>query len=329
MNYTEVFRMPKPVKIIGRTSSITNSFINGIIPCIMPSEEDIIKVLAILDMDISNICCAYCGDNNTEWDHFRPLIQNKRATGYISEIHNLVPSCGKCNQSKGNSHWKTWITGTAQLSPASRNIKDLGVKIQHLDEYEMWSKPLKLDFEKIVGKKNWEQHWVNCELLHQQMKESQQLSNEIKKMIQISLTKETISSKKSNIPEDLSIKKTYKTDKSYCDKIPQQFSNIKVGIIAQTTLKSFLESGKYDVSLISFLQSKDYSKDTFYINLPILVKINNISEIQQKMVDHLGRPRYYAKPLRINGETYLLTSQWYDKNKSYLVKWISHYLKQY
>jgi hypothetical protein len=31
------------------------------------------------------------------------LVEEKEPIGYISEIRNLVPVCGKCNQSKGNS----------------------------------------------------------------------------------------------------------------------------------------------------------------------------------------------------------------------------------
>jgi NAD-dependent SIR2 family protein deacetylase len=99
MNVKSLFKMPTPVKITGRTSSITNAFVNGIIPCIAPAEEEIREVLEVLGMNAA-IRCAYCGNNYTEWDHFRPLIHNKRPTGYISEIHNLVPACGKCNQSK-------------------------------------------------------------------------------------------------------------------------------------------------------------------------------------------------------------------------------------
>jgi len=187
MDYINVFKMPKPIKITGRTSSITNAFINGIVPCIVPTEDEIKEVLSILDMNASNVCCSYCGDKFTEWDHFRPLIERKRATGYISEINNLVPSCGKCNQSKGNSNWKEWMTGTAKLSPATRGIKDLNKRISRLEEYEKWSKPIKLDFESIVGKEKWNQHWVNCESLHLQMKLSQNLSDEIKLLIQNSI----------------------------------------------------------------------------------------------------------------------------------------------
>ena len=58
-----------------------------------------------LGMDKDHIVCAYFGNPYTEWDHFHPLIKDKMPTGYISEIHNLVPTCGKCNQSKENQHW--------------------------------------------------------------------------------------------------------------------------------------------------------------------------------------------------------------------------------
>jgi hypothetical protein len=174
-----IFRMPTPVKITGRTSSITNAFVNGIIPCIMPTEKEIREVLTILGM-AESVKCAYCGDKYTEWDHFRPLIQNKRPTGYISEIHNLVPACGKCNQSKGNSYWKEWILSDAKLSPKTRKIESQSVLIKRLEDYEKWSKPTNIDFEEIVGPDVWEEHWENCEKLHKMMFESQKLSDKIR-----------------------------------------------------------------------------------------------------------------------------------------------------
>ncbi len=54
---------------MGRTSSITNAFVNGIIPVIEPSEEEVDDVLNTLGMNRETICCAYCGDQYTEWDH--------------------------------------------------------------------------------------------------------------------------------------------------------------------------------------------------------------------------------------------------------------------
>lgn len=179
----KIFRMPTPVKITGRTSSITNAFINGIIPVIEPTDEEIDDVLMTLNMDKNQIVCSYCGDSYTEWDHFYPLVKDKMPTGYISEIHNLVPACGKCNQSKGNKYWKSWMLSNASLSPKSRKVSDIENRIKRLEEYESKYTPTKIDFEKIVGKEKWKQHWNNCHILHEMMKESQKLSDEIKILI--------------------------------------------------------------------------------------------------------------------------------------------------
>ncbi len=60
-------------------------------------------------MDHDDIRCAYCGDKSTELDNLRPLITGQKRTDCMTEIAYPVPVCGKCNQSKGNQHWFTWI----------------------------------------------------------------------------------------------------------------------------------------------------------------------------------------------------------------------------
>lgn len=175
-----VFKMPKIVNILGRTSSITNAFVNGIIPVIEPTNAEIKEALYTLGMTEETICCAYCGNPCTEWDHFNPIVKNKKPTGYISEIHNLVPSCGKCNQSKGNKNWKEWMLSKAKLSPKTRKIVDLDERVKRLEIYESKYKPVILDFEKIVDSDKWMLHWQNCDNIHKIMRESQKLSDEIK-----------------------------------------------------------------------------------------------------------------------------------------------------
>lgn len=174
-----VFKMPVPVKIKGRSSSITNSFVNGIIPCVPPTEGEVLKVLEILDMK-DNLRCAYCGGQYTEWDHFYPIVRDKKPTGYISEINNLVPACGKCNQSKGNTYWLDWIVSNAKLSPKTRKIDNLAVNILLLKKYEKWSNPTVIDFSEIIDPILWEEHWKNCEKLHELMHNSQKTSDQIK-----------------------------------------------------------------------------------------------------------------------------------------------------
>src|SRR4030065_1828065 len=179
MEYLSLFRMPTPMKITGRSSSITNAFINSIIPVVLPSAEEAKRALEILCMTPETFQCAYCGGVASEWDHLRPLVKDKKPTGYISEIHNLVPSCGKCNQSKGNKEWKTWMLSSAKLSPTARHIKDIPERVKRLEAYENSKAPTKMDFAAIVGSDVWEQHQNNLAQVQSLMRGSQALATKI------------------------------------------------------------------------------------------------------------------------------------------------------
>jgi hypothetical protein len=133
----------------------------------------------------NRVCCAYCGDQHTEWDHLRPLVIGKLPTGYISEIHNLVPACGKCNQSKGNTPWRDWMFGSATLSPATRGILDVADRARRLEEYEAWIPPTKLDFEKLVGRQTWEAHWENHAQIVALMREAQTVASKIRETVRL------------------------------------------------------------------------------------------------------------------------------------------------
>lgn len=332
----KLFRMPKPVKITGRTSSITNSFVNGIIPVIEPSEDEIIEALSILGMNENTICCAYCGDPYTEWDHLRPLVMNKTATGYVSEIHNLVPSCGKCNQSKGNQHWHTWMYSSATLSPLTRKIPDINERSQRLSNYENWGTPLKVDIESIIGKYKWQQHWDNCDKIKKLMHESQSLSDEIRLTLQNALNSNnhdivkcfysTASSKHEGTMTKISKKTTTYTENSaYTINTPIPLNSSKaVGKLVQNEFVNLLKSDKITQNILQNLEKSDYSKQIFNVNYPVLLRINSIAEAKNG-VDHNGINRYYAKPITLQGNLYLLTSQWYERNKDKLIRWINHY----
>lgn len=179
VTYLARFAMPKPVRISGRSSSITNSFVNGVIPVVVPSEAEVRDALQILGM-LDHVTCSYCGDTSTEWDHLRPLVEKQRPTGYISEIHNLVPACGKCNQSKGNKHWLTWMRSTARLSPAARGIADIEERIARLQDYEDRGVPTKIDFEATVGAELWEKHWAHHKKLLELMRVADTEAQEIR-----------------------------------------------------------------------------------------------------------------------------------------------------
>ena len=131
--------MPGGSTITGRATSIRNVFVAAIVPIIRPNPDEIPEILTILNLDPTDLRCSYCGDRATEWDHFRPLVKNGKPTGYPSSIRNLVPSCGKCNQSKGSTDWRDWMLGVARHSPSVRKILDIELRIARLQDYEAWA----------------------------------------------------------------------------------------------------------------------------------------------------------------------------------------------
>lgn len=177
------FQMPSVQTMVSRKSSITNAFVNAVIPVIPPTLAEIEKALAMLGMDHNDVRCAYCGDRSTEWDHLRPLVLNRRPTGYVSEIANLVPACGKCNQSKGNKPWRDWMLSQARLSPTGRQIADVSERVARLARYEQWRDPKQIDFASIVGKEAWENYWSLCEKVIDELRQCQEVADGMKQQI--------------------------------------------------------------------------------------------------------------------------------------------------
>jgi hypothetical protein len=174
------FDLPSSGSIKGRESSITAAFIQAIVPVVEPTDGEIAEALEILCMQSGNCVCAYCGDPRTEWDHFRPLVTAQRPTGYITEIANLVPACGKCNQSKGGKYWRDWMTSDAKRSPKTRGVAGLAQRIQRLENYEKWRVPRKVDFQALVGSELYSQHWANWQQLLALMDSAQKLALQLR-----------------------------------------------------------------------------------------------------------------------------------------------------
>lgn len=173
----------KLLKITSRSSSITNSFVQAIIPSIEPTAAEVEEALAVLSMKLSHISCIYCGGRCSDWDHLRPLVRNKQPTGYINEIRNLVPSCGLCNQSKGGMDWRVWMEGTASGSPRSRGVVDVEERMARLDAYEKWGGLSPLPLGEMAGVGEWKLHWDYLGQIHELMREAQQHAEIVRESI--------------------------------------------------------------------------------------------------------------------------------------------------
>lgn len=180
---TAAFRMPSFQTMVSRKSSITNAFVNSVIPVITPTIDEIDQALAILGMDPADCRCAYCGDKSSEWDHLRPLVVQRRPTGFVTEIANLVPSCGKCNQSKGNKPWRDWMMSKAKLSPTGRGLVNVAERVGRLDAFEKWRPPIRIDFASVLGQEDWENYWSMCEKVMDELKGCQKIADAMRARI--------------------------------------------------------------------------------------------------------------------------------------------------
>jgi hypothetical protein len=181
------FDLPSKGRVDGRTSSITAAFFQAITPVVPPSDGEVDKALAVLGMAKGSCRCAYCGDVHTEWDHFRPIVKGRQPTGYITEIANLVPACGKCNQSKGNKNWKEWMLSAAARSPKQRGISDLAERMARLEAYDRWREPICIDYAALVGPERWSQYQdlLNTAVTH--LAEAQKVALELQAIIRAAL----------------------------------------------------------------------------------------------------------------------------------------------
>jgi hypothetical protein len=177
------FKMPAGSTITGRTTSIRNVFVAAIVPIIRPKADEIRQVLEILQLDPHDLRCSYCGDRASEWDHIRPLVKAGKPTGYPSSIRNLVPSCGKCNQSKGSTDWKRWMLSSARHSPTTRKIPDLELRVSRLEQFESWAKCVPLEVEALVPPILWAQYYGIQKEILQKMRDAQKLATEIARQV--------------------------------------------------------------------------------------------------------------------------------------------------
>ena len=91
------------------------------------------------------------------------------------------------------------------------------------------------------------------------------------------------------------------------------FSEFKVGKIAQIFLRTILEEGDFGPAEIADLQDKGYCNHAFGLTYPLLVRYDEEYE----------RVRYYTDPIKIQGQEYVMCSQWFESDRPYLVKWIT------
>lgn len=152
-------------------------------PVIPPKSDEIKAVLTSLkqaDATDETLRCVYCGNHATEWDHLHPVVKDGGPTGYLSEINNLVPCCGTCNQSKGNKDWAAWINSNAKKSPRFRNPDGLLERVKILNQHEKRFPVSRIDTKDITNLQKYKDYLLLKHGIFTTMSAAQKLADEIR-----------------------------------------------------------------------------------------------------------------------------------------------------
>lgn len=122
-------KIPPKTTITSRTSTITSQFARTKAPYLRPTPLQLNERYKQFGMDSTIASCAYCGGGQTEWDHLFAIVNDNKWTGYFTEVNNLIPACGKCNQSRGKRPYAEWMLSNAVLS-----VKNVFIKRDKLSE---------------------------------------------------------------------------------------------------------------------------------------------------------------------------------------------------
>ncbi len=102
----------------------------------------------------------------------------------------------------------------------------------------------------------------------------------------------------------------------------EMYAEMKIGKTAQLVLIPILESGRVSDEEIGHLLEKDYCNEVLNLNFPLL----------QKADSNYDKARYYAEPICIRGDKYVVCSQWVERpennDRPYLMKWIKEHSEE-
>jgi len=99
----------------------------------------------------------------------------------------------------------------------------------------------------------------------------------------------------------------------------ETLAELKIGRLAQTSLRILLEEGRVSDEEVMKMQDAEYSKEVFDLAYPVLVRQDS----------DYNRVRYYCNPVTVNGVQYMICSQWFEvpanNDRPYLLRWIEEH----
>lgn len=184
------YKMPTRSTLKQRSSTINNAFAMSITPYIRPNDSELENYYNSLKIKEGQ--CAYCLRDGNGRAHLKPLVSNGMPTGYITDIHNLVPCCQRCNSAKGSKTFEEWYKSIDNIE----RLKNIGLTDEIIEErynaiLEFGKNiPSPIDYKKIVGEKLWQEYNDRRVRLNQQLKDDQEFCDTLYSIIINKMTME-------------------------------------------------------------------------------------------------------------------------------------------
>lgn len=106
-------------------------------------------------------------------------------------------------------------------------------------------------------------------------------------------------------------------------KLEESSDEVKIGQYAKEYFISYFQSHTSELDINHFTD-KDWCHDTFGICYPILKQVDKKLPISEQVNYNNQYRRYYSSPiLKINGNDYIICSQWFAQFKPKLMDWIN------
>lgn len=175
--------MPSKSNLRGRSSTINNAFAISITPYIRPNTVEEREWYEKLDVEEGQ--CAYCLRDGNGRDHLKPLVVDGMPSGYITDVHNLVPCCQACNSSKGSKSFREWYLSPENIERLHKYGLGDELIAQRFDAICKFEEEVgaPLDYEAIVGEELWDEYKQRKTMLNQSLIENQEFCDKLEQII--------------------------------------------------------------------------------------------------------------------------------------------------
>lgn len=84
----------------------------------------------------------------------------------------------------------------------------------------------------------------------------------------------------------------------------EEIETIKIGKFVRDTLYQLFKNNYITENEVKLMQTKEYSKNTFHIDYPLIIRSN--------IIDKEVNKRYWKFTVEAYGETYRICNDWYE-----------------